>query len=354
MANTIDPYNPIYYAQEALMVLEQTLNMTSRVYHGYDEERRSFDKGSSIQIRKPDTMTTQTGGTGTVNDIAPKSITLTLDQWKEVKFGLTDKELAYTGERIITEHISPAVYALAYDIEKSLTDLYKHVPWSYNASSNPTAADIVNARKVLRDNAGPIVDSDMVHFALDSWFEAKLLNLELFHAARIAGEADNKEALRNGGLGTRFGVEHFVQQTMGTAHTSGTVISGTNDVAGALSATAAKNATSIGVDGLTGTETLAVGDSFVIAGNTQRYVVTTAATLATGAATLSIYPALVQEYGNNAVVTFETISATNYADSYYANLMFHRNAFAIALAPLPISDPGQEPTWRWSPIRVPG
>ena len=54
-----------------------------------------------------------------------------------------------------------------------------------------------------------------------------------------------------------------------------------------------------------------------------------------GAVTLSIWPQLAAAVTSGAVVTFETADSTNFCDSYYANLMFHRNAFAIALAPLP-------------------
>jgi hypothetical protein len=339
MANYTTPYDPVFYAQEALMVLENALGMAARVHRGYDQERKSANVGSTIQIRKPGTFSTQAGGTGTAADIAPNYITISVDDWREVKFALTDKELAYTGEKIIQEHISPAVYALANYIEDKITDLYAYVPWSYNLAATQTEADIVGARKILRDNAGSLMDTDTVHFAIDSTLEAAFLNRAVFHAASTAGEADSKMALMRGHLGTRFGVEHFVQQTL-SSHTSGTVVSGSNDLAGALSATAAIRATSITVTGLTGTETILAGDSFVLAGNTQRYVATATTTLSSGAGTINLYPALVQAYNSGTVITFETIGASNYADSYYYNIMFHRNAFAFATAPLPMIGDG--------------
>jgi len=335
MANYTTPYDPTFYAQEGLTVLDNALGMARRVYHGYDDERKSFELGSTIQIRKPGTLSTQAGGTGTASDLNPNYITIDLNTWREVKFGLTDQELAYTSEKIIQEHISPSMYALANYIETSLTGLYASVPWSYDLASSLTAADIINTRKVLRDNAGPLVDTDMVHFGIDSTLEAGFLNLGIFHGASTVGDnAAQQAAALRGHLGTRFGVEHFVQQTM-SSHTSGTVISATTDVVGALAATAAIRATSISVSGLSGTETLVAGDSFVITGNSQRYSVAANVTLSGGAGTVTCYPALVQAYNSGTVVTFETISATNYADKYYYNIMFHRNAFAVAMAPLP-------------------
>jgi len=335
MANFIDPYNPTFYAQEALIVLENALGMAGRVHRGYDSERKSANLGDTIQISKPGTFSTQAGGTGTASDLNPTKLDLTVDTWREVKFAIDDDDLAFTGERIIQDHISPAVYAIANYIETQLTAEYLNVPWSYDIGSTPDSGDIVDCRKVLRDNAGSLVDSDVVHFAIDSTLEGAFLNLSLFHAANVAGEADSQASRRRGSLGTRFGIEHFVQQTL-TNHTSGTVVSAENDVIGALSADGDERDTTIALDSLNGTETLAAGDSFIIAGNTQRYVVTAATTLATGANTsVPIYPALITDYTSGDAVTFETISSSVWADRYFANIMFHKNAFAIALAPLP-------------------
>jgi len=335
MVNYTDPYNPIFYAQEALIVLEDCLGMAGRIHRGYDEERKSAGKGDTIQISKPGTFSTQAGGTGTAADLNPTKIDITLGTWEEVKFGLTDKELAYTTEKIITDHISPAVYAIAHSIETDITDLYKDIPWSLDFAATPTIADIINTRKVLRDNAGTLIDQDMVHFGIDSTLEAAFLGMTLFHSAGVAGEKDSKEALRRGSLGTRFGVEHFVQQTL-TNHASGTVVSATTDVLGALAADFDERDTTMNIGDLSGVETLVAGDSFVIAGNTQRYVVTALATLTAGAnAAVAIYPPAIVDYTSGAVVTFETKSVTNWADAYFANLMFHRNAFALAMAPLP-------------------
>ena len=337
MANNTDPYNPTFYAQEALMLLENALGMAGRVHRGYDAERRSANVGDTIQIKKPGTFSTQAGGTGTATDVTPQSIDLTVDTWREVKFGLTDQELAYTGDMIIRDHISPAVYAIANYMETSLTGLATSVPWSYDLAPVGVAvsiADIVDCRKVLRDNVGGLIDTDLVYYALDSTMEAEFLQLPIFHAANIAaGDADVPR--RRGFLGQRFGAELFVQQTL-TSHTSGTVVSLTNYVAGTLGADLAIRATTMNLSGLNGSETLVAGDSFVIAGNTQRYVIAALATLSGGAnAAVTIYPQAVQDYSSGAVVTFETKSTANFSDAYFQNIMFHRNAFAIAMAPLP-------------------
>lgn len=338
MTNYYDPYDPIFYAQEALIVLENALGMAGRIHRGYDAERKSAEKGSTIEIRKPASLTTQAGATGTVQDLNTEKTTISLNNWREVKFGLTDQELAYTSEQIISEHISPATYALANYIETQLTGLYKYVGNGYDlAAATAAPADIVGARKVIRDNAGSLVDSAMLHFAIDSKLEADFLNSTLFHSAGVAGEQENKDALLRGHLATRFGTEIFVQQTLGS-HTGGTITGAAADNAGTVNGNHLIRATTLAVAAFGVSLTIKAGDTFTIAGQDQRYVVTADATLdGAGAGSLSIFPGLKAAVTDTTVVTFTraVASPANYADAYNYSLMFHRNAFALAMAPLP-------------------
>ena len=64
-------------------------------------------------------------------------MSITLDTWKEVKFGLTDKELTFTKEKIITDHITPAAYALADAIDLSLVGLYARFPGKRLSAPRP-------------------------------------------------------------------------------------------------------------------------------------------------------------------------------------------------------------------------
>ena len=55
MSNTLSVYDPLFYAQEALIQLEKALGMAGRVYRGYDKNPQQ--KGSVISITKPGTFT---------------------------------------------------------------------------------------------------------------------------------------------------------------------------------------------------------------------------------------------------------------------------------------------------------
>ena len=333
MSNELTGYNPIITAQEALIRLNQVLGLAGRVYRGYDEERKSYEYGETIRIRRPAALATQAGGTGTVQDLKTESLNLTLNQYYEVKFGVTDREIAQGGKRIIDEHMPSAVYAIASRINTDLAALCNSVPWSYSESSSFGTTDILAARKILRDNAGTAVDNPgMIHMAVDSAMEADLLGLDVFKDASVQGVNPNTP-LMTGTLGTRWNTEFFPCAGL-PEHTSGTVIAG-SDQAGALTADVLKGATTIAVGSFASGETFKAGDSIVIAGSTQRYAIIEDVTLTGGAGTLSISPMAQQAYTSGDVVTAEKDSSTVHAGSYYANPLFHRNAFCIAFAPLP-------------------
>ncbi len=328
MPNTLGNYNPPLFAQLALIQLEKALGLASRVHLGYDEERRIFDKGDTINIRRPGVFSVN-DAPSSPQDLSPESVSIVLDQWKEVKFKLTDKELAYTQERMIDEHIRPAAVALADYIDQQLASLYKFVPWVSNmADTTAVVGDITAIRRIMFDNRVPLRDGpSRVHLMLSGEREEKFLNLSAFSQQQGAGDT-GIATQRTGTLAEKFGFEIFTNQNT-PSHTQGTVTTG--DPSGTLAtATVTKGLTSITIEALTNGETVKVGDTFVIAGNTQRYTVQTDATVATAAITINIFPALAITYSAGAVVTFDS-----QADKTNQCIAFHRDAFALAFARLP-------------------
>jgi len=324
--NTLGVYNPTFYAQEALIHLEKALGMAGRVPRGIDQERRAFGKGETINIRKPSTFSAGNAPVA-ASDLATQTVTLTLSYWREVKFELTDKELAFTGERIIEDHIKPAAYALADDIDQKLAALYVNIPWFYDLSGTPTVADVTGPHQVLFDNAVPTSNPMDVSFMMNGAFGHSLLGLQAFSQVQGAGE-DALVALRRATLGVKFGMECFMNQNT-PSHTPGTIA----DTAGEVDGEHLAGVTEITIDALNDAETVVAGDTFVIAGNTQRYAMTTGDTVGGNEVTVSFTPALVATAAASAVVTIR-------GDSHVSNLAFHKNAFALAMAPL--SDLGGE------------
>ena len=345
MANTLTPYNPTFYAAEALILLQNALGMANRVYRGYEAERKGYNLGETVQVRKPSDFSVTSAPSSSTNDPYTTSQTITINQWNQVKFALTDKELTQSGSRVIEEHIQPAAYALANQVDTDLMSEYVNIPWYVGCSSTPTAvADLTLPRKVLVDNAGRQVDMDdgKIHCAVSPNFEQNLLASTHFHSSTLVGGTANQDSLMKGHLGTRFGIEFFRSHNV-QQHTSGTVISTGSNNALALVGAHSKGASTISADGGNGSETMVAGDSFVIAGNSQRYVVTGTETLSSGANTaISIFPNLVADYDDNAVVTFALDTAESHATgrddntaAFHGNLLFHENAFGLVVVPLP-------------------
>ena len=346
MANVLGNYNPTFFANEALIQLFKALGMAGRVHRGAEEERNSAGRelGDTINIRRPSHFTAQTHvpGTGTTDqDVVGQNVQISLNNHQEVKFALTDRELAYSSERIIDEHISPAAYALADKIDQDLHALGATVGPKSTLTGSVGANFITNPRAVLRQNEAPMDNN--VHYLVDTGMENSFLQLGIFHEAQITGQGGNTDALQNGSLGRRFGVEVFTTQNadVSVAALSSTITASaaTGDNLLAVVGDTAANVSSLSLDGGTVVETAQIGDTFTIAGDTTTYILTANMTLVAGAGTATFYPALRANVLDNAVVTFDLLSATQEA-THLRNLMFHRNAFALAFAPLPMTGDG--------------
>lgn len=318
MANTLSVYDPIFYAQEGLIQLEKALGMAGRVHRGHDPAPQH--KGATIAIRKPGAFTAQDAPSA-AQDIEAGEVQIRLDNWKEVKFALSDRELAAAGEVIIAEHVRPAAVALADAIDQSLCALYADVPWFHDVGPTAGIADIIAVRRAMFDNKVPLRDPAMLHWMLDGDMEADLLGQAAFTQWQGAG-AIGAAAQVSGTLGQRFGFNFFANQNV-RSHAPGSLSNPTPLLQGAH----AKGAAQLTLDAATLTGTLKRGDSLIIDGHPQRYAVAADAVASANAVTVTVTPALVQAYADNAAVTVSL-------DAHAAALAFHRNAFALAMAPL--------------------
>ena len=313
MSNTLSVYDPLFYAQESLTALEKALGMAGRVHRGYD--KTSQQKGSIISITKPGEFTAADAPSA-AQGIAASEVQIALSNWREVKFALTDKELAYTTEKIISDHLRPAAYAIADDIDGKLCALYKNIPWYADTTSPAAIADMTACRKILFNNKSPMDD---LHLMLSGTLEAEFLNLAAFSAlATTSGE----QTQMRGTLGNKFGFEVFANQNVATHN--GTTLT---DHTGALTADTVKGASSIAIGSIDATGALKIGDIITITGDTQQYVVTADITASGGAATVTTAP--VQSKINSSGAVVEVTAAAK-----VESLAFQRNAFALAMAPL--------------------
>ena len=326
MSNALGNYDIPLYANEGVISLWKALGMGNRVYRGFDEERRSYDKGSVINIRRPSTFVAE-DAPGTAQDLNTESIAMTLNRWKTVKAKMNDKEVAFADRRIIDEHIPNMAYALADAIDQDLVALYKDVPWTVDqVGSTMGVADITNAYQTLFDNQAPMKNEANLHFMIGGVEQNALTQLSAFSQWQGAGQS-GVATQESGQIMRKFGFNFFANQNRPT-HTAGVAADSTGTLTGAH----AKGATSIAVAAVTNSSTYKKGDTLVIASNSQRYSITADATAdGSGNVTLSVFPALVAAYSNGAVVTIDLQAASKAKQ----NIAFHSEAFAFASARLP-------------------
>lgn len=319
MPNVLGNYNETFFAQEALIQLEKALGMAGRVHRGYSPTPAA--RGDTIQIRRPSSFTA-TDAPATASDLATESVSITVNKWKEVKFKLTDKDLSLTAPEIISNHIRPAAVALADVIDQDLAALYKDIPWHSTFTATPVLADVTKIWKIMFDNKVPMNDDSVLSGMIDSTTKQAFQNA-MSASGFIAGIQD--KSIRDGSIGRISGYDVWANQNT-PAHTSGVAA----DATGTVDGVNAVGATSLLFSAVTAGITWKTGDSFSIAGDAQRYVATANGTDADGsAASISFAPALKQATAGTEVITLFLGGA-----SKNQNLFFHKNAFALATAPL--------------------
>lgn len=323
--NTFGNYNETFFAQEALIQLEKALGMANRVYRGFEPNPQI--KGNTINVRRPSTFVAN-DAPSTDQNITTDSLSITLDQWKEVKFSITDKDLTLNSDRIIQDHIRPAAIALADKIDSTLAGRYIDIPWYFAMSATPALTDITNIKKIMFDNKVPMLTpaaQGQNQVRSDLHFQIGSAEAMAFQNALTTLSNPLATGLNTGGIPELYGFDVFANQNT-PVFTSGVSADSTGDLAAASSV----GDTTINLENITASGTVKAGDIVVITGDPQQYVVTANATASSGAiAALAIAPAIKNASLINAVVNVFLGGA-----SKNQNLAFHTNAFCLAMAPL--------------------
>lgn len=351
MSNTILTHQMI--AREAAAILTEEAPFIMGINRGREKEFGSpvngYEKGDTVKVKIPPTGRVFDGAVfaegGAATDVKESYVNLTLDTQKHVglQFGAKEKLLDITDfrERILR----PQMRTLSSVVEADLlSKAYAGVPNLIGtAGSVPTTMKTyAQARAKLEAYLAPPSDRSCL-FSSDANVELVDASKALFHA----GKQIERGFLR-GTLGEAQGAEFFEHQSMPT-HTNGSQVASL-----LINGVPAAGATTIAVDGGTGTNTVTKGSVFTIDGvysvhpqtgvattQLQQFVVTANVTLSGGAGILPIYPAL------NAAAPNKTVSALPANDvaltfvgsastGYRQNLMFQKDAFTAAFAPLPV------------------
>lgn len=354
MANSILTVDVI--AKEALMILDNNLVMSKLVHRAHESEfgnaMNGYESGDTIRIKRPTDFTVRDGATSSNQDIVEGSVSLVVDKQKGIDFGFTSKELTLNIGELSERVIKPAMVQLANQIDGDLMALYKYVPsWVGTAGQTVNSfSDFSKGPERLDEYAVPLDGRAAVLSPADHW---ALLGSQT--ALYIQDAA--KGAYRNGSLGMIGGVDTYMSQNVPT-HIVGSDVT-TVTVNGAITTSTIAYAdvkTTMQQTITIAGGTLSAGDVFTIDDVYAVNPVTKASlgflkqftVISYAANSLVLYPAMIWTgaFQNVAVTSGVTDLDTKAitaigteSTGYRQNMVFHKNAFALAMVPM-ISPPG--------------
>jgi hypothetical protein len=341
-------------ANESLAVLENNLVAAKLVHRGHEDEFTNvhgYEVGDTISIARPTDFTVRDGPISVNQEIIEGKTTLVIDKQKGVDFGFTSKELTLDIKELSERVIKPAMVQLANQIESDILNLYKFVPNWVGATTEVvnSFSDFAKAPERLDQYGVPMDGRSAILSPGDHW--ALLGNQTGLYMQDVA-----KGAYRQGSLGMIGGVDTYMSQNV-PSHITGADSAGTVNQS-IVTSTVTYDAVK---DTMTQSITVASldlnpGDVFTIADVNGVNPVTKAnlgfakqfTCISYAANTLVFYPAMiwtgafqnvavtagVTDLNTKAITAFGANGATN-----RANMVFHKNAFALAIVPM-VKPPG--------------
>lgn len=330
-SNTLTEIVPVILAQ-GLVTLRENCVMPRLVNADYSSDAAKV--GGSIDVPVPSAISTNAvSPSNTAPDdsgITPDTETITLNEWREAPFFMSDKDLLDAGDGVIPMQAAEAAKALANYVDAYLLALYKGVyHFVGTAGTTPFGTGVTEctaARKLLNNSLSPMMDR---RFVFNADAEANALNLRAFQDVSWTGDA---RAINDGEIVRKFGFDWHLDQNV-PDHTAGTITTG---LAAKTSTSQALGDKSIvcTTAASTGACALVEGDIVMFGSDPQTYVLTSAATQASAATdvTLNIEPGLKVALTGDEAVTVK--------GNHAVNMAFHRDAIAFANRPLVDSGDG--------------
>lgn len=333
MSNTLTAVTPKLLTAGMLALRQQAI-MPRVVNRRYDSI--AGQHGSTIDVPIPSAVAVQNvvpaNTPPTTADVAPTSVAIPLDQWKEAPFYLTDKDILEAMEGVLPMQASEAIKSLANAVDQHILSLTHGANGFYGFVGTPGTTpfssgtrDATQLRKVLSNQLAPPDDR---HCVFDADAEANALELRAFQDASWSGDVS---AIIDGRLNRRLGFQWWMDQNIPT-HIAGTLSGTTGDLKAQFNGGGSPQtigAKTMNIDDTSLTGTVEPGDVFTVAGDSQTYIVTNTTTrTASGNAITDITfePGAKVAWADNAVVTFK--------GTHVVNVGFHRDAIAFATRPL--------------------
>lgn len=323
--NTLTEVIPKLLAQ-GFLALRQMAVLPRYVNRGF--ETLAGEKGSAVTVPIPSAITAvAVSPSNTPPDdlgVQPTSVVVTLDQWWEAPFFLSDKDMLEAMNGTIPMQASEAIKSLANKIDLLLFAKAELKFQGYTGVAGVTpfandASEFLNADQIMNDNLAP---PDNRYVAISSKAKANAMGLRAFQDASFRGDTSG---IIKGEIGEKFGAFWFMDQNT-PKHTAGTGAGAAYTVNGVN----ALGATTLNVSG-GALGTILAGDKIAIPSlSSQTYNVVSS----TGGSTVTavvISPGLaVATAGSEAIFI---------AGTHRMNIAFQRDALALASRPFTGADP---------------
>jgi hypothetical protein len=351
---------PDLIAAEALVQLQNELVVSKNVYRDLETMYESSPKpGSTVRIRRPVQFTVRTGNVAQIQNVDEGNTSLVVDKFRGVDWQFNSTDLTLDIEDFSDRYIKPAMIQLANQIDLDvMTELYKR---TYNWVGTPgqlinSFSDFTLGPNRLDNGAVPKDNRKAILSPNDYWaMVGGFGNGANFFQPELAKTAIQRAKLPMLGNVDAFASQNVVTHVVG-AHAGTPLVRGAsqNVTYNSVMATPYMSQT-LATDGWTGSQVLNAGDVFSIDGvyavnpvskavlpYLQQFViidnVTTNANSA-NATDITIAPAIITSGPyqtvsaaplNDAPINYVGTASTGYAQ----NLVYHRNACALAVVPL--------------------
>jgi hypothetical protein len=303
--------------------------------------------GDTLRIRLPNDYTVSNGPAASIQDTSEQNTTLTVNYQRHVDVAFTSEQRALKLDDFAERVMLPMMNDLAGDValqimedsEGNIANLVSNVDGT-GAIINPTADTVLNARAILAENSAPSAPGRKL--IVDPRTNARVTSSlsGLFNPSQSISKQYETGMMKNA-----LGFAWYEDQTV-LKHTSGTFTAGTVSGASQTGDTLLTNAITgtlvtgdiITIDGVEGVNRVTKQTT----GQDRQFVLT--ADAASGATSLSIYPAITPAVGGVAV-QYQTVTAspadgatislaTKPSETYRRNFAYAPDAVTMATADL--------------------
>lgn len=295
---------PQTLAREAVIALTNRLPIGSHISRKVEGRFTASKIGDTAKVTIPPAPTDAQDFTGSTaaDDVVETSVDVKLERHIYKRVNLTTKEASLELDDFTQLVLVPAMTGMGATIDKHFARKMR-LGFARNKSGNianrPTKlSHIRDAHKVLNDRFTPRIGRVAL---VDTDVEATLLSTTEF-ASRDFVDVPGAGQMS---LGTKFGAEWVVDPHLGAFDRG--------DVAGTVKGAGTAKQNIVSLSAFTAaTGDVKAGTAFVIAGNSQRFVVTEDAKISGNAATVTVFPALPDGFSpTDANVTFEAAGFEN-------------------------------------------